>query len=76
MAHTNYIQIALAAAGSQARLSQALGVSQQAVSKWLQRGWAPAERAAEIEFLYGVPRRKLMNPRLVDLVDPDADLRA
>ena len=72
----NYVEQAVAAAGSQVKLALALDVSQQAVSKWLLRGWVSPKRAAEIEHLFGVPRQKLMNPRLVDLVDPDADFRA
>lgn len=76
MDRINHVEAAVAAAGSQAALAQRLGVSQQAVSKWLRRAWAPTQRAVEIEHLYGVPRQKLMNPRLVDLVDPDADFRA
>ena len=35
-------------AGGQVLLSQAIGVSQQSVSKWNVRGWAPADRAEDI----------------------------
>lgn len=60
---------AVIAAGSQQALADALGVSQQAVSKWVLRGWVPLRRAQEIESLYGVLRGRLINPRIVDLVD-------
>lgn len=58
------------------RLAEALGVSKVAVYIWLRRGWVPALRAVEIETLYGVPRRELVSPRLLHLVDvpTDADL--
>ncbi|MDZ7789716.1 MAG: YdaS family helix-turn-helix protein [Xanthomonadales bacterium] len=35
-------------AGGQVLLSRAVGVSQQVVSKWNVRGWAPADRADAI----------------------------
>ncbi len=34
--------------GGQVLLSQAIGVSQQSVSKWNVRGWAPGDRAEDI----------------------------
>lgn len=68
---TNHVKVAVSAAGNQVALANQLGVSQQAVSKWLRRGWVPSRRAMEIEHLYGVPRQKLINPRLVDLLTED-----
>lgn len=60
-------------AGSQAILARHLGVTQQAVSMWLARGHVPLRRAVEIESQYGVPRARLINPRIADLVDlPEA----
>lgn len=65
----NAVQEAIDAAGGQAQLADALGVSQQAVSQWLNgKRWVPPRRAQEIEALYGVKRQRLMNPRLVDVV--------
>lgn len=60
-------------AGTQDALADKLGVSQQAVSIWLRRGWVPLRRAQEIEALLGVTRARLINPRIADLVDlPEA----
>ena len=65
---------ALAQAGNQVALAERLGVSQQAVSIWLRRGWVPVRRALEIEAQFGIPRARLISPRLADLVDlPDAN---
>ena len=56
-------------AGSQAALAEQLGVSQQAISKWLRRGYVPIKRVLECEATYGVPRARLLDPRLRDLVE-------
>jgi DNA-binding transcriptional regulator YdaS (Cro superfamily) len=66
---TSGIADALAQAGNQATLAERLGVSQQAISIWLRRGWVPVRRALEIEAQFGVPRARLISPRLADLVD-------
>lgn len=55
-------------AGSQTELANKIGVSQQVVSKWLKRGFVPLSRVVEIESEYGIPRARLANPRLTDLV--------
>jgi DNA-binding transcriptional regulator YdaS (Cro superfamily) len=60
---------ALTKAGNQEKLADQLGVSQQAVSIWLRRGWVPVRRALEIEAQFGIPRSRLISPRLADLVD-------
>lgn len=60
---------AISAAGSQQKLAEALGVTQQAVSIWVRRGWVPLRRAQEIEAQFGVQRSRLINPRIADLVD-------
>ena len=56
-------------AKTQEALAEKLGVTQQAISTWLRRGWVPLLRALEIEAQYGIPRARLINPRIVDLVD-------
>lgn len=70
--HTNSTGIADAAqlAGSQGALAELLGVSRQAVSVWLKRGWVPAGRAIEIEDRFGIERTRLVSPRLMELVRP------
>lgn len=60
---------ALKQAGNQVALAERLGVTQQAVSIWLRRGWVPVRRALEIEAQFGIPRSRLISPRLADLVD-------
>jgi hypothetical protein len=56
---------AIDAAGGACRLAEVLGVKHQAVYFWQKRGWVPLARAGQIEKKYGVPRRKLMDPRIV-----------
>jgi len=55
-------------AGGQSKLAQTLGVSQQAVSKWVRRGWVPLRRAGEIEQRFKVNRARLANPNLLILI--------
>jgi hypothetical protein len=62
------IDTAVASAGSQGKLAAQLGVTQQAVAKWVERGYAPLRRAQEIEAVFGVPRARLANPRMLDLL--------
>lgn len=65
---------AVALAGNQTRLAERLGVTQQAISGWLRRGWVPLRRAQEIEAVTGVARARLINPRIADYVDlPDGE---
>lgn len=60
-------------AGSQSRLAEVLGVSQQRVSKWVRNGWVPMGRILEIEAQYGISRHRLANPRLAELVGTGAE---
>ena len=57
------------AGGTQVHLARVLGCTQQAVSLWLAQGWVPLRRAVEIEAVLGVPRGRLIRPRLRELVD-------
>lgn len=59
------------AGGSQVHLAECLGVTQAAVSKWVQRGWVPLPRAREIEALFGVPRTSVADPKVVDALSSD-----
>lgn len=63
------IERAVDVAGSQTKLAELLGVSKQAVQKWVDRGYAPQERVVEIEAQTGIPRKDLMDPRTVGLLD-------
>ena len=64
------IEEAIYAAGSQAKLAKIIGCSQQNVGFWLAQGYCPPERVIEVEQATGVPRAKLINPKLVDLLTP------
>jgi len=55
-------------AGSQQAVAHQLGVTQQAINKWMVRGWVPLKRALELETAYGVPRATLADPRVVDFM--------
>lgn len=60
------IEQAINAAGSQERLAEMLGCTQQNVSFWKGQGYAPLARAIEIEQHTGVNRTSLINPKVVD----------
>lgn len=46
------------------KLAKIMGVSRQVIYSWLQRGFVPAGRAAEIATLTGVPAVELIDPAL------------
>ena len=62
------IDLAVEMAGSQAKLAAKVGVTQQAVMKWVKRGYVPLPRAREIEALLGVPRNSLVDPKVLDVL--------
>lgn len=66
---TSGIAEAVKLAGSQQKLAEQLGVTQQLVSSWVRRGYVTISRVVEIEAQYGIPRHRLIDPRLRDLVD-------
>jgi DNA-binding transcriptional regulator YdaS (Cro superfamily) len=68
------IEQAVAAAGSQAKLADMLGCTQQNVSFWVRQGYVPVERIREIEQATGVHRSILIDPALIDLLSPASDL--
>lgn len=63
-----HIDEAIRLAGSQVALARALGVGEPAISGWVSRGWVPLERAKQMEVLFGVDRKKLVNPRIRELL--------
>ena len=65
----NGVSKAVSAAGSQAKLAEQLGCTQQAVSGWVLRGFVPPLRAVEIEAVLGIPRKELLSPRLASIVN-------
>jgi DNA-binding transcriptional regulator YdaS (Cro superfamily) len=65
------IEAAIQAAGKQALLAEAIGVSQQAVSRWRRRGYVPVCHVVQIESQFGVPRATLVSPRVLDLLDTE-----
>lgn len=61
------VQKLLRVSGGVPAIAKALGISHQFGYECINRGWFPAPRAKKLEDLYGIPRKKLMNPELVDL---------
>lgn len=61
--------VGVAAAGSQQALALQLGVTQQAVSLWLQQGYVPLMRTLRLEMIYGISRQRLISPKVRCLVD-------
>jgi DNA-binding transcriptional regulator YdaS (Cro superfamily) len=61
------IALAVKRAGTQEKLGERLGVSQQAISQWLGQGWVPIKRARVIEREFSIPSALLINPELVEL---------
>ena len=51
-------------AGGVKTLSEAMGISTQAIYNWRMRGWVPADKALLCEELYEVPRETLVRPAL------------
>ena len=51
------------------QLARKLGVTHQAVYQWLAKGWVPLTRALQIERLYGIPRQRLVSPKISRLFE-------
>lgn len=66
---TTGIEDAISAIGSQDKLADAMGVKQQVVSYWKRVGYVPTGRVVEVEQLTGVPRQRLINPSITNLLD-------
>ena len=68
MSDLSGIDQAIRAIGSQAKLAEALGCTQQNISAWLRRGYVPPGQAIAIEQATGVSRALLLDPRIVALL--------
>lgn len=62
------IEAAIRRAGTQAKLAQLVGVTQQNISVWRRQGYVPLMPALKVEEVTGVPRRRLLHPDLAALV--------
>jgi hypothetical protein len=64
------IEKAIELAGGQEELGAMLSppVSQQAISKWKARGYAPSDRAVEIARRLGIELRELLSPTLAKVL--------
>jgi len=60
-----------AAGGTQDLLAAAMGCTQQTVSLWMKKGYMPPERAKEAEGMFGIPKHRLVNPALLELLARD-----
>ena len=58
------IEKAIEAAGSEAKLGELLGCSQQAVNKMRKRGFVPPTRADQIAAMMKIDRVELIDPAL------------
>lgn len=63
------IDQAITRGGGIVRFCKGMNITHQSVYAWRERGWVPPERAIVIESVFGIPREKLMNPALVDLIN-------
>lgn len=68
MDKTSGMTRAVLAAGSQGKLAELLGVSQQAISKWEARGWVPLARARQIAAAFPIPLKDLLDPDTAELI--------
>lgn len=60
------------AGGTQPALAKWLGVTQPTISRWISRGFLPKARARQCEQLFGVARRRLIDPALLRELGLDA----
>lgn len=69
MENQSPLEMAIKAAGSQAKLAEAIGRTQQAVSKWVREGRIPAEYVVAVEKATGINRAEL-RPDLYEGMEP------
>lgn len=56
-------------AGSYHKLALRLGVRHQVMYRWCKRGFVPSKRALEIEVMFGVPAKELVDPALAEIAN-------
>lgn len=66
------IEQAIAAVGSQMALATAVGCTQQNVSFWKRQGFVPVEHLVVVEQSTGIPRARLINPRISEILSGTA----
>tara|TARA_R110002153_G_scaffold300_10_gene1474 strand:- start:732 stop:1013 length:282 start_codon:yes stop_codon:yes gene_type:complete len=66
MENGNGISRAILHLGSQKKLADELGVTQQFISYAKQRGWVSPDRAKQIETITGIDRWELIEPKVAD----------
>ena len=59
------IKRAITILGSQEKMADLLGVSQQSVSAWLTCGYCPLKHVPTLSALTGIERRELVSPRIL-----------
>lgn len=69
MAKQVSIKVVMEKLGGRPAAAVALGISQQAIQKWVNNGRVPLDRVVEVEALTGIPRQKL-RPDLADIFGP------
>jgi DNA-binding transcriptional regulator YdaS (Cro superfamily) len=65
------IEQAIDAVGSQEALASLLGCTQQNISFWKRKGYAPVLKTLQIEKLTGVSRSQLLDPRVLQVINAD-----
>ena len=46
-------------------LADCLGVTPTLAHRWINRGYLPVERAIECEYIFGIDRKNMIDPRLL-----------
>jgi len=62
---------AISVVGSQDALAKIIGCTQQNISAWVTQGFVPVEHVVAVEQATGVPRERLVKPKLLELLRPE-----
>lgn len=66
------INEAISRGGGIVAFARKLGLSHQAVTGWRKAGHMPPDKALLVEQLFGVPRRAVIHPSMLKLLDTPA----